>query len=70
MTSIPLAKLKDSQPEQHKTSKAASVYMEGDQGPFKCSHCKEFEAPNGCEIVEGLIDPEGCCNLYVKKGGG
>lgn len=66
MTTIPLTKLKEA--KSHKTSKTAVVYMDGEKGPFRCDNCSEFEAPNGCEIVEGYIDPEGCCNLYKQKG--
>ena len=65
MKNIPLASLKAAKPEeQHKSSKTAVVYMDGDKGPFKCSHCDYFSGPNGCRIVDGFIDPEGCCNLY------
>jgi len=68
MKNIPLDSLKAAKPEeQHKSSKTAVVYMDGDKGPFKCSNCSEFEVPNGCEIVEGFIDPLGCCNLYQQK---
>lgn len=44
--------------------KALVVYMTGDMGPFKCSNCCYFSNPNGCSVVEGEIDPEGCCNMY------
>lgn len=48
----------------HKISKLTVVYMDGDKGPFKCSHCEYFSSPNACEKVKGFIDPEGCCDLY------
>jgi len=44
--------------------KALVVYMTGDMGPFKCSNCCYFSEPNSCSVVEGEIDPEGCCNMY------
>lgn len=40
------------------------AYMTGDQGPFMCSHCINFQQPNACSKVAGEIDPNGCCNLY------
>lgn len=54
--------LKSAGPE--KRSKAVVVYMDGDKGPFRCDHCEYYTNPNKCEIVEGFIDPAGCCNLY------
>lgn len=44
------------------------AYLSPDQGPFMCDHCKYFEAgQRACHIVEGDIDPHGCCNLYTKN---
>lgn len=50
-----------------KRDKAVVVYMDGDKGPFRCDHCEYFTKPNGCEIVEGFIDPAGCCNLFEQE---
>lgn len=63
----PLEGLKESKPE--KSSKLTVVYMDGDKGPFRCDHCEYFSKPNGCHIVEGFIDPAGCCNLYESVEG-
>lgn len=61
--------LKQANPTLHeKLTKASQVYMNGDQGPFRCDHCDFWKAPDGCELVEGQIDPAGCCNSYQKKG--
>jgi hypothetical protein len=57
----------EEEPEESKTSQASVVYMTGDQGPFRCDHCEYFSAPNGCRLVEGNIDPAGCCNLFEKE---
>lgn len=65
MATLPLKGLKEAKPEPfEKTSKASVVYMDGDKGPFRCDHCEYFSKPNGCKIVNGYIDPAGCCNLY------
>lgn len=47
-----------------KVSQLAVVYMDGEKGPFECSHCCYFQPEASCQIVEGDIDPNGCCNLY------
>jgi hypothetical protein len=49
---------------KHLMSQNAVVYMGGELGPFRCDHCEYFKAPSSCAIVEGQIDPEGCCNVY------
>lgn len=45
-------------------------YMGPDKGPFKCGHCEYFQAPASCSKVSGIVDAEGCCNLYETIGGG
>lgn len=50
--------------EQEKVSQATVVYMTSDKGPFTCDNCYFWHDPNACKIVEGVIDPKGCCNLY------
>ena len=34
-----------------------------------CSICANFEAPKGCKLVEGEINPDGYCQLFkaIKK---
>lgn len=38
--------------------------MAAQKGPFRCDHCHEFRAPDGCIKVAGKIEPAACCNLY------
>jgi len=46
-------------------------YFDGSKNPFgkdgiKCNNCIFFnEAANQCVLVEGSIDPEGLCKLWV-----
>jgi hypothetical protein len=55
-------------PKLHeKLAKGAAVYMDPVEGGFKCSNCDFFHTPRACELVEGSIDPEGCCNLFLPK---
>jgi hypothetical protein len=42
--------------------------MPPEAGPFECEECHYFSSPRACELVEGTIDPEGCCNLFTEKG--
>jgi hypothetical protein len=39
----------------------------GDDGS-KCIACVNFEAPNGCKIVAGNINPNGWCVAFAPKG--
>lgn len=44
--------------------KAMVVYMGSEFGPFECQNCCHFQEDGSCEIVEGPIDPAGCCNIF------
>lgn len=61
----PLDFLKKAGPE--KTSKLTVVYMGPENGPFRCGSCEYFSEPNACQKVEGIIQPEACCNLFSPK---
>ena len=51
--------------EGSKEDQTSAGYLPPEDGPFKCSHCSHFQAPNACDKVSGMIDPEGCCNYYL-----
>ena len=51
-----------------KLTKLISGYMPPETGPFECERCHYFSKPNACELVQGGIDPEGCCNLFTENG--
>ena len=45
-------------------------YGPGKVNPFKsdnlmCQNCSFYEGDNACELVEGVIDPEGICKLWI-----
>ena len=42
--------------------------MPPESGPFECEYCHYFDEPRSCELVEGTIEPDGCCNLFTEKG--
>ena len=53
-----------------KVSKAAVHYQEQPKGDQKCSTCNNFiAASNTCKLVEGQINPNGWCTLWVLKQG-
>jgi hypothetical protein len=33
----------------------------------KCSQCRLFKAPSGCQVVTGKISPSGWCIAWVKR---
>jgi len=39
-------------------------YMPPEMGPFVCSGCKFFITSGACQVVNGPIDPSGCCNNF------
>lgn len=49
----------------HKIPAQAAGYQGPEHGPFQCSNCKFFENPNSCAVVDGTIDPSGCCNNFT-----
>ncbi|MEW5251309.1 high-potential iron-sulfur protein [Microbulbifer sp. 2201CG32-9] len=54
---------------QGKASKEAVQYQETPKNGQKCKDCQFWTEPNGCQVVEGEISPEGWCSLFVVKQG-
>jgi hypothetical protein len=50
-----------------KLAKTAVAYKESPNGEKKCSVCKNFQPPSGCAVVDGTINANGYCNLWLKK---
>lgn len=50
--------------DDSKVHQAVAGYMGSDMGPFECQRCEHFDGQSSCNIVEGTIDPAGCCNLF------
>jgi hypothetical protein len=48
-----------------KVSKPSVNYSPG-MGATRCKNCAHFEAPNRCEIVMGLIDPDYWCRRFER----
>ena len=45
----------------------AVTYQEGPKDSHQCDGCALFQAPNSCQVVDGVINPSGWCKLWVKK---
>lgn len=49
---------------QQKSPKEAVNYQDQPKNDQKCSQCRFFTEPDGCQVVEGTISPEGWCSLF------
>lgn len=54
---------------QAKMAQTAAGYQDSPKGDQQCSTCSLFQAPNGCQLVDGNISPSGWCKFFVKKSG-
>ena len=52
---------------QQKAAQKLVQYQETPKGPQQCDNCLHFEAPAGCKLVAGKINPKGWCQLYAPK---
>ena len=52
---------------QGKIAQPNAGYQGPDQGPFACDHCVYFDVPRACQVVDGDIDPHGCCNNFTSN---
>jgi hypothetical protein len=51
-----------------KVTQASVQYQSQPKGDRKCSDCQHFIAESQtCKLVEGQINPEGWCALWLKK---
>jgi len=50
-----------------KLSQKASGYRTTPKGKQECDNCGQWQAPNACKLVDGVISPQGWCNIYVPK---
>lgn len=50
-----------------KVAKATVNYQMTPKGPAHCAACAYFQAPSGCNFVNGPISPTGWCVLFKAK---
>jgi hypothetical protein len=48
-----------------KISKTAVAYQDHPDGDKRCEKCAQFQAPDGCKMVEGAISPQGSCRIFM-----
>jgi hypothetical protein len=46
----------------------AAGYQPTPKDGKRCDGCSLFQAPSGCKLVAGTINPAGWCRFWVKKG--
>jgi len=50
-----------------KVAKQTVNYQPSPKGPAHCAACTYFQAPAGCNFVNGPISPSGWCVLFKAK---
>jgi High potential iron-sulfur protein len=45
------------------------VYQSTPKDSHQCDGCLLFQAPNSCQVVDGVVSPSGWCKLWAKKAG-
>ena len=50
-----------------KATKASMKYQDQPNGERQCSNCQQFRPPSSCEVVEGVISPQGYCLAWTRK---
>ena len=48
-------------------SKLEANYTDNAVGQNKCKICSHFNMPDRCELVEGIISPEGWCKFFKQS---
>ena len=48
-----------------KISQKAVAYQDHPEGEKRCEKCAQFQAPNGCKMVDGTINPQGYCRIFA-----
>jgi hypothetical protein len=47
----------------------AVAYQSTPKDSHQCDGCLLFQAPNSCQVVDGVVSPSGWCKLWAKKAG-
>jgi hypothetical protein len=48
-----------------KMAQSAVAYQAKPQGAARCDICTQWQAPNACKLVSGVISPTGWCTVYA-----
>jgi High potential iron-sulfur protein len=52
---------------QTKVAQKVVAYQDKPHDGQSCGNCLQFEPPNACKVVEGVISPNGWCQIWAKK---
>src|SRR5215470_5497762 len=58
--------LSDAVRGQEKISKSPAKYQDSPHEAQKCSGCRYFIEPDSCQMVSGIISPDGWCQYWVQ----
>ena len=50
-----------------KLPQKAVAYQPTPKGKSRCDGCIQWQPPQGCKIVAGVIDPAGWCSVFAPK---
>ena len=50
---------------QPKISKVAVNYQDHPDGDKRCGKCLQFQAPDGCKMVDGQVSAQGYCRIFM-----
>ena len=50
-----------------KKGQSTVAYQTTPKGSARCNVCDQFQQPDACKTVSGVINPTGWCNLYSPK---
>jgi hypothetical protein len=52
---------------QSKIAQSMVQYQKEPKDGNHCAICAQFQPPNACQVVEGVIDPNGWCIAFAPK---
>jgi hypothetical protein len=61
------AQLRNAQAAKFPQTSPAVAYQPTPKDGRQCDGCRLFQAPDGCQVVDGKVAPTGWCKLWAKK---
>jgi hypothetical protein len=58
---------KNAQAAKMPQTSPAVTYQSTPKDSHQCDTCLLFQAPNSCQVVDGVVSPSGWCKLWAKK---
>jgi hypothetical protein len=54
-------------PAAAKVSQKDVGYQPTPKGAARCDNCVQWQPPNACKLVSGVISPNGWCSIYAHR---